>query len=82
MSELLDQHLLVDEDGVVIFVFDKENSISVAENGDVTFITEKDVLDFSSLMSEMGLPEVQEAAEALVNALLERREAGEMQQFA
>lgn len=82
MSALLEKHLLVDENGVVVFVFDKETSISVDDKGEITFVTDKDVLDFSSLMAEMGLPEVQEAAEALVQALLEQRESGQMQDFA
>ena len=75
---LLSKHLLEDDEGTVIFLFDLEEVVVINEDGSVTLNTEKDVIHFSALMQEMELPAVEEAAVALVNALVERRNSGDL----
>lgn len=75
---LLSKHLLEDDEGTVIFLFDLEEVVVINEDGSVTLNTDKDVIHFSALMQEMGLPAVEEAAVALVNALVERRNSGDL----
>ena len=81
-KELIEKHVLIDNKGGAIFIFDPESVLTENENGSVSLKTESLVIDFLALLDEMGLPHEEEAAIALITVLLEKREAGEMTQYA
>lgn len=82
--ELLNKHVFAGSDGTAIFVFEPEKAFVPNPEGEgfVLSLDDVDVLDFLAIMDDLGLERTEYNALGLVVALLEKREAGEMQEFA
>lgn len=79
--ELLEHHVLSDGEGAAIFLFNPAEALTEMEGGYV-LTTEKQVLDFNAMLDVLSLPHDEDAALALATVLLEKREAGELTEYA
>ena len=79
---LLEKHIMEGSDGSLIFVFDMEKAFEVDSEGRFSLKNDAEVLDFGALMVDMNIELCEEGALALVEALLEKRAAGELEDFA
>lgn len=82
--ELLSKHVFTGTDGTAIFLFEPEKAFVPNPDGEGLILAteEVDVLDFLAIMDDMGLERTELNAIGLVTVLLEKREQGEMQEFA
>lgn len=83
-TELLSKHVFTGTDGTAIFLFEPEKAFVPNPDGEGLILAteEVDVLDFLAIMDDMGLERTELNAIGLVTVLLEKREQGEMQEFA
>ena len=83
-TELLSKHVFTGTDGTAIFLFEPEKAFVPNPDGEGLILAqdEADVLDFLAIMDDMGLERTELNAIGLVTVLLEKREQGEMQEFA
>lgn len=83
-TELLTKHVFTGTDGTAIFLFEPEKAFVPNPDGEGLILAteEVDVLDFLAIMDDMGLERTELNAIGLVTVLLEKREQGEMQEFA
>lgn len=81
MDEILSKHVLASGD-TVIFLFEPETALKILGEDEFVLDTTKDVLDFKTLMEDMGLSLTVPSANALAKVLLEQRLLGQMQEFA
>ena len=82
--ELLAKHVFTGTDGTAILLFEPEKAFVPNPDGEGLILAseEVDVLDFLAIMDDMGLERTELNAIGLVTVLLEKREQGEMQEFA
>lgn len=83
--ELLSKHVFAGSDGTAIFLFEPEKAFVENPDGEGFILTlpeDAEVLDFLAIMDGMGLERNEFNAYGLVTVLLERREQGEMEEFA
>lgn len=81
--QLLNKHVFTDGFGGAIFLFEPEQAMVDNPEGEGKILaTEKDVLDFMSILDTMSLERNEMNALGLITVLLEKRAAGEMQEFA
>ena len=82
--ELLSKHVFTGSDGTAIFLFEPEKAFVPNPDGEGLILAteEVDVLDFLAIMDDMGLERTELNAIGLITVLLEKREQGEMQEFA
>ena len=82
--ELLAKHVFTGTDGTAIFLFEPEKAFVPNPDGEGLILAteEVDVLDFLAIMDDMGLERTELNAIGLITVLLEKREQGEMQEFA
>ena len=84
-TELLSKHVFTGTDGTAIFLFEPEKAFQPNPEGEGFILTVDDdasILDFLTIMDEMNLERTELNALGLVYVLLEKRAAGEMQEFA
>ena len=83
-TELLSKHVFTGTDGTAIFLFEPEKAFVPNPDGEGLILAteEVDVLDFLAIMDDMGLERTELNAIGLITVLLEKREQGEMQEFA
>lgn len=80
---LVEKHVLADGEGGAIFMFNPEKYVTESEDGIKIVINEDvKVIDFMALMRELDLENSWENAEALVTALLEKKDSEEVKDFA
>lgn len=80
--EVLEKHVLTDGTGTAIFLFEPDEVLVTNEDGTFFLQTEKPVIDLLAIIDQCEVPFCEESALAMVTLLLEKREAGELAEYA
>ncbi len=81
--ELLSKHVVTGSDGTAIFLFEPDQAFTPNPDGEGFILApDVEVLDFLAIMDELNLERSEFNACGVVAVLLEKRQQGEMQEFA